>query len=67
MNIEIRGENIQLQQLLKVAGVVSMGGEVKGLLAEGAILVNDVVATERRKKIVPGDTVRVGEVVITVA
>lgn len=66
MDFKIRGESIQLQQLLKAANVVGMGGEVKGLLADGAILINGVVATERRKQLRDGDVVTVGDETIRV-
>ncbi len=55
--ITIHTEFIKLQQLLKLAGFVDQGSDVKFLLAEGLISVNGVVASERGKKIRPGDVV----------
>lgn len=55
--IEISTPYIQLDQLLKFAGAVNTGGQVRWLLADGAVTVNGVPATERRKKLYPGDKV----------
>jgi ribosome-associated protein len=59
--IPIRGETIRLGQLLKLAGIVATGAEVKTLLAAGApeILVNDEPETRRGRQLHPGDVVSV--------
>jgi ribosome-associated protein len=59
--IPIHGESIRLGQLLKLAGVVDSGSEVKALLAASAALVNGERETRRGRQLRPGDTVRVGE------
>jgi ribosome-associated protein len=58
--IEIRGEMIRLGQLLKLAGIVDSGSEVKTLLATEPVLVNGSPETRRGRQLHPGDTVRVG-------
>lgn len=58
--IPIRGEMIRLGQLLKLAGVVDSGSEVKALLASERVLVNDTPETRRGRQLHPGDTVLVG-------
>jgi ribosome-associated protein len=58
--IPIRGEMIRLGQLLKLAGVVDSGSEVKNLLATERVLVNDEPEARRGRQLHPGDTVRVG-------
>jgi ribosome-associated protein len=60
--IPIRGESIRLGQLLKLAGVVGGGGEVKALLAERPVLVNGEPEQRRGRQLVPGDLVRVNDV-----
>ncbi|MBA3533991.1 MAG: RNA-binding S4 domain-containing protein [Ardenticatenales bacterium] len=56
-------EHIELQQVLKLAGIVRTGGEAKGMIQGGEVKVNGVVETRRRKKIYPGDSIEVnGEV-----
>jgi ribosome-associated protein len=58
--IPIRGEMIRLGQLLKLAGVVDSGSEVKAFLTAEQVLVNDAPETRRGRQLHPGDTVRVG-------
>ena len=59
--VAIRGEMIRLGQLLKVAGVIDSGAEVKALLAEQAVLVNGEPEDRRGRQLHPGDVVTVGE------
>jgi ribosome-associated protein len=58
--IPIRGETIRLGQLLKLAGIVDSGSEVKALLITEPVLVNDQPEARRGRQLHPGDTVRVG-------
>jgi ribosome-associated protein len=57
--IEINSDVIQLDQLLKWAGIVDSGGQVRFMLDEKIIKMNDVFLTERRKKVYPGDVVEI--------
>ena len=52
----IRGEYIQLDQLLKKYDVISSGGQIGSFLAENEV--NGTPVHEKRKKIRPGDTLR---------
>ena len=56
----IRGETIKLGQLLKLAGVVDSGSEVKALLAHEPVWVNGERELRRGRKLHAGDAVRVG-------
>ncbi len=56
-SIQIRGETIRLGQLLKLAGVIDSGSEVKPLLAREAVWVNAQRETRRGRQLHPGDTV----------
>jgi ribosome-associated protein len=60
-DVPIRGETIRLGQLLKLAGVVQSGSEVKALLASESLQVNGEPEARRGRQLHPGDTVRVGE------
>lgn len=53
----VRGDHIELAQLLKFAGLADTGGEAKQVIDAGQVLVNDSTETQRGKKIVPGDRV----------
>lgn len=55
--IKINTEFIRLDSLLKLAGLVSMGGEAKHFIQDGLVLLNGKTCTERSKKIRPGDEV----------
>ena len=55
--VRMRGEMIRLGQLLKLAGVVEGGGEVKAFLAETEVLVNGERETRRGRQLAPGDVV----------
>ncbi len=57
--VYIHTEFIKLQQVLKLAGLIDQGSDVKVFLADGLVYVNDVMATERGKKIRNGDVVEV--------
>lgn len=63
----IRGETIRLGQLLKLAGVVDSGSDVKALLAETPVWVNGEPEARRGRQLHPGDTVRVGQRELKVA
>ena len=59
--IPIRGQTIRLGQLLKLAGVVDSGSEVKALLAAGPATVNGEGETRRGRQLHTGDVVHIGE------
>ena len=57
--IEIRGDMIRLGQLLKLAGVIDSGGEVKTFLAEQPVLVNGEPENRRGRQLTHGDVIAV--------
>ena len=59
MDIPIRGETIDLDQFLKLAGIVQSGGEAKHLIQSGAVQVNGSAEARRRATLNVGDVVRV--------
>jgi ribosome-associated protein len=59
--IAIRGEMIRLGQLLKVAGMIDSGAEVKAFLAAQTVLVNGEREDRRGRQLHPGDVVTVGD------
>jgi ribosome-associated protein len=50
-------ETIQLDNFLKLAGLVATGGQAKIVIQSGQVLLNGVVETRRKKKLRPGDRV----------
>jgi len=66
-DVPIKDEMIRLGQLLKLAGVVDSGSEVKALLAAQPVWVNGEPETRRGRQLRRGDVVRVGEHELRVA
>jgi ribosome-associated protein len=59
-DVPIRGDMICLGQLLKLAGVVDSGGELKALLADTEVLVNGEPENRRGRQLHGGDVVAAG-------
>ena len=55
--VEVSKEPVELYKILKFEGLVSNGGQAKAAVAAGQVLVNGVVETQKRKKIMSGDTI----------
>ena len=64
--IQIDTEFIRLDSLLKLSGGAVTGGEPKVAIQSGQVLVNGEVCTMRGKKMRPGDTAQIGELLIEV-
>ncbi len=60
--INISTPTIQLDQLLKWAGIVESGGQVKLFIEDGIIMVNGIKIHERRKKIHPNDIIEIEDI-----
>jgi S4 domain protein YaaA len=54
---------ITLGQLLKYAGMLQSGGEIKHFLAQNAITVNQVEENRRGRKLYPGDEIIINQTV----
>ena len=61
MKIEISTDYIKLSQFLKLAGIITNGGESKILIQEGLVFVNNQVEYARGKKLFSGDIVKIEE------
>ncbi len=57
ISLEIRGEYIQLDQLLKATGLVRSGGEAHAEIAAGNVRVDGQVELRKRAKLRPGQRV----------
>lgn len=58
-SIKIHTEEIQLDQLLKWAGIVESGGQVRPMLDEQLILLNGQIETAKRRRIHAGDIIEI--------
>jgi ribosome-associated protein len=56
----VRGDYIQLDQLLKATGLCESGGAAHAAIAEGRVKVDGAVDTRKRAKLRPGQTVQFG-------
>lgn len=64
----VRGEYIQLDQLLKATGLCDSGGAAHALIADGQVKVDAAVEMRKRAKLRPGQKVSLaGETVLLVA
>ena len=60
-DVEISHQPIELYKILKFEGLVASGGEAKAVIDAGQVMVNGVVETRRRNKIVSGDIIDFGD------
>ena len=58
-HVPIHTEYIQIDQLLKLEGVIETGGQVKSLIDDQVLTLNGVIVTEKRKKCRVGDVIGV--------
>tara|TARA_R110001583_G_scaffold60713_2_gene180124 strand:+ start:9606 stop:9980 length:375 start_codon:yes stop_codon:yes gene_type:complete len=65
--IEIREEPTALYKILKIANLVSGGGEAKQAISEGYVSLNGAVETQKRKKIYAGDLIYFNEQYLQIA
>ncbi len=59
--IHITTEYINLMQLIKLAGIVGNGSDVKIMVDQGMIKVNGELETRYRRKLYHGDIVEIDE------
>lgn len=59
--IEVSSQPIELYKVLKIANVVSGGGEAKFAIAEGYVMVNGELEQRKRRKMYDGDLVEFNE------
>ena len=61
IEIKINQEPIELSKILKLANIVSGGGEAKVLICEGLVCVNGDIESRKRKKIYANDVIQFQE------
>jgi ribosome-associated protein len=66
LEFQLRGEFVELNQLLKLSGVCDSGGAGKALVAEGVVSVDGKVELRKTAKIRAGSVVSLGDVKIRV-
>lgn len=66
LEFQLNGDFVELNQLLKLAGVCDSGGAGKALVAEGVVSVDGRVELRKTCKIRAGSVVTLGDVRISV-
>ena len=66
LTLELNGEFVEVNQLLKLVGLVDSGGAGKNMVASGAVSVDGKQELRKTAKISTGQTVTVGDVRISV-
>ena len=67
LRFDLDRDYVELNQLLKLAGICDSGGAGKALVASGAVAVDGHVELRKTCKVRAGQVVQVGGVEITVA
>jgi ribosome-associated protein len=68
LEFAVRGDYIQLDQLLKATGLCDSGGAAHAAIAEGRVEVDGAVDTRKRAKMRPGQRVSfAGEEIVLIA
>lgn len=67
MEFELSGHDyIQLNQLLKLLGLVETGGDANQRVMDGEVSVNNAIEYQKRKKLRKGDSVIFNRKLITI-
>ena len=66
LEFQLRGDFIELCNLLKLTGVVDSGGAGKALVAEGVVSVDGEIELRKTAKIRAGQLVELGDIEIRV-
>lgn len=61
---KIEGKYIELIQLLKVLGIAETGGHAKMIVDDGVVFRNGEIETRKRAKLIPGDQIKLDDIVI---
>ena len=66
LEFDLDGDYVELKQLLKLADLVTSGGEAKMVISEGLVRVDGEVELRKACKIRAGQQVQFGDTVINV-
>lgn len=59
--IQINSEPVELCKIIKFEGIASSGANAKHMISNNEVLVNNQLETKKRKKLMAGDIISVGE------
>jgi len=64
--VRINKAPVELYKILKFENFASSGGEAKFMIADGFVKVNGSIETQKRKKIYPGDIIKINDLVLEI-
>lgn len=59
--VALNSEPVELFKVIKFGGLANSGGEAKQMIENRMVVVNGEVETRKRKKIVAGDVISIGD------
>lgn len=59
--VSLNHQPVELFKLIKFEGLANSGGESKKMIEQGMVSVNGEVETRKRKKIIAGDIISIGD------
>jgi ribosome-associated protein len=66
MEFALRGDYIELDNLLKASGIAASGAEARDLIRHGRVFVNGGQEARLRRKIKKGDRVKTGQAALEI-
>lgn len=64
--VRINKSPVELYKILKFENIASSGGEAKFMIADGLVEVNGLIETQKRKKIYPGDRIKINDRILEI-
>ena len=64
--VNINRVPVELYKILKFENIASSGGEAKFIIADGLVEVNGSIETQKRKKIYPGDMIKINDQILEI-
>ena len=64
--VKINKAPVELYKILKFENIASSGGEAKFMINHGFVEVNGSIETQKRKKIYPGDIIKINDLVLEI-
>ena len=64
--VNINKVPVELYKILKFENIAASGGEAKFMINDGFVQVNGSIETRKRKKIYPGDIIKINDLVLEI-
>ncbi|MBC8442455.1 MAG: RNA-binding S4 domain-containing protein [Deltaproteobacteria bacterium] len=64
--VRINKSPVELYKILKFENIAASGGQAKFMIVDGFVEVNGSIETQKRKKIYPGDIIKINDLVLEI-